>query len=548
MSDDIDDDYAELQKPASKKLEFNADKTNMENLADLFADKIQNDFFATSNLHAQLDEAVHLCQFGDNVVSLLGNKGVGKSAFLAEVRKGLAETSYCCMIDSTHMITAEDVFRQIVSQLELPVTPSSNTGEMLVALRKSVSDSSLHRVVIIIDDADFLNESILSALLSLFQGAHGGQLHLLLSGDKNLIERLDNLEIVDVLIYDIHLNPFSLEEAKDYIDFKLSLAGKSVEDYFQQGEIDYIYKESKGFPLIINKAVQKHLYRMENVDDLGAHVADRKSGLPLLHMGLLIVLLAGLIMLLLYMDDEGPAGNNLATKTLLQQPILIEAKPDAIDEAIDRLNAERNVGSQPQTPPNASNKAIVERNVATQTQVPVIDKTVPQSVLTKAKAGDSVKIASTNSAGVTQEPKIVEPPGVNQALARDLKKELEREAELLTLNERVASVPAKQDANNDGALSANEQAVMQWADTNFTLQLIGAVEKSSLVKFIATQPNSSSLLLVSLTRNSKPWYVVVTGVYENAQLARQAIQSLPQNQVNGGPWPKKVSDLKRDMR
>ncbi len=69
MSNDIDENYAEIQKLASKKLEFNADKTNMENLADLFADKIQTDFFATSNLHAQLDEAVHLCQFGGNVVS-----------------------------------------------------------------------------------------------------------------------------------------------------------------------------------------------------------------------------------------------------------------------------------------------------------------------------------------------------------------------------------------------------------------------------------------------------------------------------------------------
>ena len=548
MSNDIDENYAEIQKLASKKLEFNADKTNMENLADLFADKIETDFFATSNLHAQLDEVIHLCQFGGNVVSLLGNKGVGKSAFLAEVRRELAETSYCCMIDSTLTITAEDVFKQIISQLELPVTPSSNTGEMLVALRKSVSDSSLHRVVIIIDDADFLNEPILSALLSLFQGAHGGQFHLLLSGDKNLIERLDDLEVIDVLIYDIHLNPFSLEELKDYIDFKLSLVGKSVEDYFQQGEIDYIYKESKGFPLVINKAVQKHLYRIENIDDLGAQDADRKSGLPLLHMGLLIVLLAGLIMILLYMGDEEPADNNLATTTVLQQPILIEAKPDAIDEAINKLNAERNVGSQQQAPSNASNAAIVERNIAPQTQVPVIDKTVAQSVLAKTNTVDSFKLANTQSAAVTQEPKIVEPPGVNQVLASDLKKELEREAELLTLNERAASALAQQDANNDGALSANEQAVMQWADTSFTLQLIGAGQKASLVKFIAAQPNASSLLLVSLTRNSKPWYVVVTGVYENTQLARQAIQSLPQNQVNGGPWPKKVSDLKQDMQ
>jgi DamX protein len=549
MSDDIVENYAEIQKLASRKLESNADSNHMENLADLFADKVETDFFATSNLYAQLDEVIHLCQFGGNVVSLLGNKGVGKSAFLAEVRRELAETSYCCMIDSALMMTAEDVFRQIISQLELPVAPSSNTGEMLVGLRKSMSDSSLNRVVIIIDDADFLNEPILSALISLFQAAHGGQFHLLLSGDKTLIERLDALEIVDVLIYDIHLNPFSLEEVKDYVDFKLGLVGKNVEDYFKQGEIDSIYKESKGFPFIINKAVQKHLYRIENVDELGPLDDERKSGLPLLHMGLLIVLLAGLIMTLIYMGDDGLADNKLETTTILQQPILIEAKPDAIDEAINKLNAERNVDSTQQAPSNTSNAAIVERNVATPTQVPVIETTVAQSALAKVNAIDPAILANTQpNAGVTPEAQVIEPSDVNQVLASDLKKELEREAELLTLNERSASASAQPSANNNGALSANEQAVMQWADTSFTLQLIGAGQKASLVKFIAAQPNASSLLLVSLTRNSKPWYVVVTGVYENTELARQAIQSLPQNQVNDGPWPKKVSDLKQDMQ
>ena len=89
---------------------------------------------------------------------------------------------------------------------------------------------------------------------------------------------------------------------------------------------------------------------------------------------------------------------------------------------------------------------------------------------------------------------------------------------------------------------------MQWPDASYTLQLIGAVQDASLIAYIDAQPNASSLLLVSLTRNNKPWYVVVVGVYKSVQLARQAIQDLPQNQVNAGPWPKKISDLKQDMR
>jgi predicted ATP-dependent serine protease len=120
MSDDRVESHVEIQKFAS-----NADKSNMESVADVFADEIETDFFATSNIQSQLDEVVHLCQFGGNVVSLLGDKGIGKSAFLAEVRRELAETCYCCMIESALMKSAGDVFRLIIAQLEVPVTLAS---------------------------------------------------------------------------------------------------------------------------------------------------------------------------------------------------------------------------------------------------------------------------------------------------------------------------------------------------------------------------------------------------------------------------------------
>lgn len=561
MSDDIVENFAETQKLVSKKLVSNVDNIAMESLAGAFADKVITPFYATSNLHTQLDEVIHLCQFGGNVVTLLGSKGAGKTAFLVEALKELSETSFCCMIDSALMMTAEDVFKQIISQLELPVTPSSNTGEMLVALRKSMSDSSLHRVVIIIDDADFLNESILSALLSLFQGVQGGQFHLLLSGDTNLIERLDELEIIDVLIYDIHLNPFSLEETEDYIDFKLSLVGKTIEDYFKQGEIDSIFKESKGFPFLINKAAQNLLYRIESNDDLSPLDVDRKTGLPLLHMGLLIVLLAGLIMVLIYMGDEEPSDESPVTTSVLEQPVSKEAKPDAIDVAIEKLNAERKADSIEKVETTANTKDAVLNDKSTAGGV--LDSGINNSSANKQITTlDPEKTISAGQANATntqknntaQAPKIVEQTEVSKDLDSDFKKELEKEAQSLTSNNLSSSDQVKQkskDANDEqvsSQFSVNEKTVLKWTDASFTLQLIGAEQKASLVKFIAAQPNASQLLLVSLIRNDKPWHVVVTGVYENTEQARRAIQALPQNQVNGGPWPKKILDLKKDMK
>ena len=561
MLDDIVQSFDKTRKLISKKLESNTDNVAMESLADPFEDRVETAFFATSNLNVQLDEVIHLCQFGGNVVTLLGHKGVGKTTFFAEARKELSETSFCCMIDSALVMTAEDVFKQIISQLELPVTPSSNTGEMLVALRKSMSDSSLPRVVVIIDDADFLNESILSALLSLFQGVQGGQFHLLLSGDKNLIERLDELEIIDVLIYDIHLNPFSLEETKDYIDFKLSLADRSSEDYFKQGELDSIYKESKGFPFLINKAAQKLLHRIESIDDLGPIDVDRKTGLPLLHMGLLIALLAGLMMVLIYMGDDEPLSESSMTNTILEQPVPIEAKPDAIDLAINKLNAEHKADLTQKVELSASSNdsKLVEQNTALRPQGLGVDdsaankKSTTQSSEAIIDAGQ-VKVTNTQGIAVVQKSTIVDASRFDQSLNSEFKEELEREAKALASNKLSEPDQTKKnskDANNEkaiGQFTANEQAVLKWTDTSFTLQLIGAEQQASLHKFIDAQPNASQLLLVSLLRNGKPWHVVVTGVYDNTELARRAIQALPQNQVNGGPWPKKISDLKRDMQ
>lgn len=526
MSGDIVQRVTEEQNLVLKESKSSLDDRAMQNLIDPFADNIERGFFATAEIRSKLDEVVHLCQFGGNVVALLGDKGVGKTFFLSEARKRLADTAFCCVVDAALMASAEDIFKQIISQLELAVAPPSTAGEMLAVLRKAMSDTSFHRVVIIVDDADFLNESIVSGLLSLFQGAQGGQFHLLLGGNKQLIEKLDSLSVVDVLIYDVNLDPLDYEGVKEYIDFKWGLVGKSTLDYFDQGEIDSIYKQSKGYPAEINATAQKLLLSGTGIDDLEPAGAERKTGLPLLHMGLLIVLLAGLIMLLLYTggDDDLPVEASPISVEILQPPVIKEAEPDAIDLAIEKLTIEAQ--KVPSVPKAASIDNLAEKIDDVQPLVlpDAIDKSPPQNP------------------AILEEPKqaVVGKPD----LKKELKEELERESELLKAQPKEALA----DKKASKLFSSNEQSVLAWPDGAFTLQLIGAGQKKSVERYIASQPNASKLLLVSLLRNGKPWYVVVTGVYKTTQLARRAVQSLPQNQVDSGPWPKKVSDLKRDMR
>ncbi len=76
---------------------------------------------------------------------------------------------------------------------------------------------------------------------------------------------------------------------------------------------------------------------------------------------------------------------------------------------------------------------------------------------------------------------------------------------------------------------------------------MAASQKASLEKFVSAQPNNELLRIVGVLRNEKPWYIVLVGVYSSSEEAREAAQLLPQAQVNAGPWPRKIADIRGDI-
>lgn len=561
MSQDVDQSTPEAIESMSQPSHHSDSETNINGVSDPFASPPDSAFFDGAERRVLLDEVIHLCQFGNNIVAALGDKGVGKTAFLSQACYELAETAFCCFITGDQSTTADDIFTQIISQLELPVAPTSSVGEMIATLRHSLAEGNLHRVVIIIDDADYLSEQILSALMSLLQGHQGNHLHILLGGEKNLVQRLDQFDIVDVLVYDVILNPLLADEIQDYLDFKLSASGYQHIGELGEEQIDTILRETGGYPGAINQVAPTLLFQQ----DIGEEEEPRRTGLPLMHMSLLVVLLAALIMALFYMGGDDKEGVEEFTPEIsLVQP---EAGPPVTDATSSTPQANDQPVENSPVPDTAKanekselasteiKKAASEQPAVSQAdnqQSKPVQKTTSETPELKGAPASSTAPANSNDNKPAKEGDVAK---IKESFQQELKKEAE------VLRNQNAAKPQKQKVEsstnksesstrsvvNSAALSADENALLALPDDYYTLQVIAASQEAGVRKFMSAQPNQADLKLVRVNRNGKPWYVVLVGYYEGVSLARQSIQSLPQAQVNAGPWPRKISDIKREI-
>ena len=564
MSQDINQAAPEATSAVSQQANASVfPSMDKNNHVDPFEQTSTGAFFGGADRRALLDEVVHLCQFGNNLVAVLGDEGVGKTTFLSQARYELAETAFCCFITGDVLISPEDVFTQIIDQLELPVSPSSTAGEMIAVLRHAIAEGNLHRVVIIIDDAHYLNDAILSALASLLQGSQGNHMHLLLGGDQSLVQRLDQFEIIDVLVYDIALAPFSVADTREYLAFKLSAAGYSDLDTIDDHHIQSLWRETQGYPAAINDSAQSLLFQQETGTHRNNDDDTRGPGLPLTHMLLLVVLLAALIMALFYIkSDDGAAVEVLPpTVTILpsEHRSVVAEVPQAAPKPRDNTpnnnitnnntpSNNRDLSSSEEQAINTANPDAVATSESENSPSPAPANPVDELdvVVAALESTDRQALPESTEADNNQ-PGSSRPELHAEAIKESLQQELKAEAEAIAAKDKDTPVAAPA-TQAPLAQSAAEKRVMAWPDDQYTLQVMAAGQQASLEAFIRRQANRDQLRLVSVMRNNQPWYIVVVGVYATSASARSAIQSLPQSQVNAGPWPRKISAIKQEIK
>jgi len=525
-----------------------------------------SDFFEGGDRIEQLDEAIHLSQFGNNIALISGDTGVGKTFFLEQACYELSETAACCFITGTTTLTSQEIAKDISTELSMPFATSQTIEQLIDMLDDADALLDVSRFIIIVDDIHLLAEDIIFSLLHISQLSNN-VFHLLGSGLPSTLNYLESLEFQEGLIKEIYLYPYSQADTRQYLNFKMKAAGYEGDNFFDEDIVNQLYTASGGYPQRINNVAEQYLLRQE--DAMLDEGESRTTGLPLWHMIGLVFLIFALILAFFY---RGASTDDTAVEQTLPPPL---ENPAPVESTVIDTS-ETNLGeSASATVEQATNTASIPTSTPSDTtalEPSASNQTPDENTLTSTPTtAPELNSTDTESAGNDPSANTVEAPAAETTSGAENTVNATAPAPIETTNTAAApentgsAIPAASNETTPNAtadeptaaaaptspttaFSADEQVVLGWPEDHSTIQVIGALDKASLEQYIAAQPNKDSLRLVSINRNDQAWHIVLADHYPDNTQARAAIQKLPQNQVNAGPWIRKVSDLKQGIR
>ncbi|HET9791857.1 MAG TPA: TonB family protein [Candidatus Angelobacter sp.] len=223
-------------------------------------------FLFSSRVHcAALHSMVQSIEMNLGFTVLLGEPGMGKTTLLLQLLTQYRESARTAFLFQTQG-RRFDLLRFLASELELPDTRGDEVllhqqlREMLVNEARAG-----RKVLVIIDEAQNLNQTSLEAirLLSDFETASSKLLHIILAGSARLGETLqapDLSPLAQRIMTICRLEPFTTEEVKQYVIFRLETAGcPGPGNVFTPEALAAIAEESGGVPRLVNSICYRAL-------------------------------------------------------------------------------------------------------------------------------------------------------------------------------------------------------------------------------------------------------------------------------------------------
>lgn len=248
--------------------------------------------------------------------------------------------------------------------------------------------------------------------------------------------------------------------------------------------------------------------------------------LPIVHILAIAALLALVALVFLYMDkDEPEAQAQPAASISLPTPTSAAARQDL---------------TRTDTPVQPIMQSLPGTAAAPSAPVaPVAPAATPAPVAAPAPVAEPASVAPqpavASQPAVAAQPAVT-PPAPSVAAPAPAPRPV-----------AASSAPATP-AAKPLAASAQEQTILGWPASQYTIQLLGVSSEKAARDYIAAQTNRADLLLFKSRRQGKDWFVVITGRYPSSAQARQAIANLPAAQREAGPWPRELGAIQQEIR
>ncbi|GAB1255924.1 hypothetical protein NBRC116494_04260 [Aurantivibrio plasticivorans] len=517
------------------------------------------ELFDGANRRDQFEQLIHLSQFSTSVLAVVGERGMGKSVFKRELLARIDESEIVVDMSAPVLNDPRQLLIDIAQAFNLPSVSSIPDGEPgqiidhlveLIGHYGAAAEDDDPLKILIIDEAHQLDEQSLSALMRIaqYQDEDHRCLHLILFGENMFGVRLVQCAKSDQMVQVFHLETLSREDLRAYLRFRLDLAGFSGIFPFSDDDISFLHDVSQGIPSAVHEPAREILIEMVLPEPEA-----RRLGLPLPHMAIIVVLAAGLLLILLLSSsgDDEPAviplavDHNSGNKTLSQlgertagdaadtrdqeESASVEDPDEALVEPLElvaekaEVESERTVIAKPVLPVvsgGANSVAVAPKEDPSKPMERVLAEEEGLVAESAAALPDSSSQPTAEAMPDLKDEPPAQPFGIEAAMLADA------EAELFTIDERrLLDTPADK----------------------YTLQVLSGTVREAVDDYIVRQPNRSQLRVYSAKRNDRVVYIVVAGVFSSLDLARQAINQLPDVQRKAGAWPRQMGSIHKDI-
>lgn len=538
---------------------------------DPFAHDYSFPLFTGAGRRQLLDQLLHLCQFSNSVLVVLGENGVGKTRVAHAFMDSLSDQDQICFISVRTGQTLEQILLSANQAFGIPTSDVPSTENLLSALEAFIAEEAVSEddglAVVVLDNAHLLDDQSISVLTSLLNNfPQQNRLHLALFGEPSLMRRLERLSPENLLCNDFYLQAFTLLETVDYLNFRMEMADYLGPEIFTESKVDVWWRQAQGQLNILHGLAEEHL--LESVTP--ARTLSKRP-LPVVHIIAISLLIAVVGVAFLYMGDDEPTSPPAVVANTV--PVSPSAAATGANSSIELTSTQTPVQPlmqslpQPQQPNQQAQPA--QTAAAAQQVLPSAASTAEssaeaieplKSVPAVEPAASEIAIAKEEVVPLAQLPTAPPRPATQASVAPAANPVKPAQQAAVASAKTVSSLATVAATKPEPALtskpadkpvqsgSAQERNILGWKPTEYTIQLVGVSNQKAALDFVAAQPNKSELLVFKSKRAGKDWFVVITGRFANSAQARQAIKTLPAAQRDAGPWPRDVKTIQSEIR
>ena len=548
--------------------ELNAQSLVFLNLSKQpFANEILSDksFFKTQSLTKIIDSLTHQVQFSDLLLLVEGVHGSGKTCLFRQfIQNDIANTKSLSM-----QAEATDTLVQIQQKMSIHLQDLGDAGHLDENLKSlQMFDQT---PLIIMDNSHVLSDTTIQELFRYqqqLQQEHEVTLKILMFANSGMSDTLQKITDIQAdQIYVQNMPELSPKQLDNFITHRLRNAGYSGEPLLTSSDIQQLLKKCNGSPLEI----------MNQAAPIIDKIINNKLNPPtpvwvktLIITGILLIVVAGAYMYFLFeTTDKQPSEDNTPTVN-----IQTEETNDKTTDVIDILESDsipagtneteaiqhRNISVTEHSGPEKNESNFTESNTLEQNthapSAPEPNIIEPDSIENDTIESGATEVAIAEKLLTKEKTVPVEIPQPQNINAPNVKPEtLKKIAPVKNISKTEIVPPSKTVLPINPVLLEldkmglhNASWLSQQSTKNWTLQLLGARDPETLLKFAQRNNLSTNAAWYKTWLTSKPYYVLVYGSYNSRETARSTITGLPPQLRSLKPWVKSMKSVQQALK